>query len=835
MAEPYTGVPEVSPREDVPDSYQHIRADAGSFGGAIAQGLEKLGAGASKAGEFYSQVSADNASNEYQSKVDKILHGDPNARGEDGQPVKGFLQLKGQQAADAWPGVSKQLDEERKALSQTMKTPDQQLRFDNASKRYRSYAINQVGQHADSQYNAWYTDVEQSSAKNAMTHIANNYNNAEEVAHGASDLIQARVQTAQRMGAKPGDQVWNAAVQTAKQEALSAQLEAMAVSDPSRAARVLEKNREIAGTRYDELANKFRTRAELQDGITAGTEAVKKTYQLQPAAPLVMPVLNEAGQKYNVSPDYLLRTHQLDGNGVSETGAKGPFQFTRGTAQQYGLKNPFDFRESADAAAHLAADNRAALTQQLGRLPTDAELYLAHNQDAGGAAKLLKNPTARAGDLVGDEAIRVNGGDPNAPAQNFTAAKTVAFNGAAGAISQARKATAYQTIMENPNMSEGVRRHALQFVNQTIAAQQIAEEADIKARKLANDQAADVYIKRLQNGDYNGISSAITNDQHLTWETRKMLGNIAENKTGNDERKATETFGPGFWGAYKAVLAPSDSPEKITELNALLGRAGPGGDLTLAGVQKLGQVMHESRKSITDSASNQAKLHLMTYAKGKLSFDQELLIPGVPQSMARDPKGEQVFNAQFIPKFEAAYDKWVKDGKDPWAFLNKENVDKMILGMRSQREMAEEKMRATNNLGDLQAPVAMPKGGNVDQSAWNTLTSKPAALKDGTPLTKTVWANALATLAMNPNKAAVEGFNKMLGRDDGAALLKQLTGKDVNAAAAAPVAAPPKPAAPAKSYSIHDKEGAGPAGYLGDLVRKVVPQAAQDYIASKGQ
>ena len=49
------------------------------------------------------------------------------------------------------------------------------------------------------------------------------------------------------------------------------------------------------------------------------------------------------------------------------------------------------------AVQRLTSDNRTALTQALGREPTAGELYLAHQQGAAGAIKLLSNPGATPG------------------------------------------------------------------------------------------------------------------------------------------------------------------------------------------------------------------------------------------------------------------------------------------------------------------------------------------------------------------------------------------------------------------------------------------------------
>ena len=77
--------------------------------------------------------------------------------------------------------------------------------------------------------------------------------------------------------------------------------------------------------------------------------------------------------------------------------------------------------QQVDYGAAFLADKQHELGAALGREPTNAETYLAHQQGVVGAVGLLSHPEARAGDVVGDAAIRDNGGDPNAPAGAFTA------------------------------------------------------------------------------------------------------------------------------------------------------------------------------------------------------------------------------------------------------------------------------------------------------------------------------------------------------------------------------------------------------------------------------
>lgn len=126
------------------------------------------------------------------------------------------------------------------------------------------------------------------------------------------------------------------------------------------------------------------------------------------------------GQRY---PGLMERVAVIESAGNPEarnpSGAAGLYQFMPGTARQYGLANPYDPAASADAAARLTLDNAGFLSRRLGRDPTGGELYLAHQQGAGGASKLLANPDARAADLVGVKAVTQNGGRADETAAQF--------------------------------------------------------------------------------------------------------------------------------------------------------------------------------------------------------------------------------------------------------------------------------------------------------------------------------------------------------------------------------------------------------------------------------
>lgn len=144
-------------------------------------------------------------------------------------------------------------------------------------------------------------------------------------------------------------------------------------------------------------------------------------------------VINDTAAKYGLNPEGFAKTAWLESrfNPQAQAGgssAGGLFQFIDKTAKQYGLNDKFDAGSNADAAARLWKDNTAVLTKALGRAPSDAELYLAHQQGAKGAIGLLSNPNAPAASIVGADAIRANGGDPNMSAGQFAGMWVNKFN-----------------------------------------------------------------------------------------------------------------------------------------------------------------------------------------------------------------------------------------------------------------------------------------------------------------------------------------------------------------------------------------------------------------------
>lgn len=788
-------VPSVAPA-GLPDDYQHIQADPSSFGGEIAKGTEKAGAGIEQASahlfdtsKFFGQVAADNASNGFQEFTTKLLHGDPDkqVQGPDGQMVQdtGYLGLRGRAALEARPQVSKAIDDQLETTRATLTSPEQQLEFDNFSRRYRAGVEEKVGTHADGQATTWYQSVNTASAKIALDHISINADNPQEYLAGESDLVHAYVKTAQLAGAQPGDPQFTEAVANARKDALKARLDVVAVKNPSQALSILDKpeNKAIAGQYYDNMSSAYRGRAKQQQGFDVGSQTILSTYTDKPAPNPV--TLTNAGAQYGIAGSYLMRVHQLEGNGVSETGAQGPFQFTAGTAKQYGLKDPFNYAQAADAAAHLAADNKVALTASLGRSPSDAELYLAHQQGAEGAAKLLANPNARAGDLVGDRAVRVNGGDPNMTAAAFSGMWTQKFNNAPLQATENRKAQAYQKIMAIPDsdIDPDVRQHALTYVNQQLSAQAIAEENDAKAKAAASAQEHSAIVSDIIMGKTEGVIGRIGASQILSGAEKETLYKFAVGDGGVSDPLQ---FGPAYSSALKRMLASPETPDRINGPQEIVAM-GADGSLTKRGVKELIDTQNLLKKQPDQAGITTVKSHQLDYYKSKMAIDDEMsAVTGKP---FKNQKGLDHFNHDFVPAFESAYGKWIGAGKDPMDFLTDSKQMDAIMDRvypPAQRAADSVSAGAGTQKPDMTLPP-VPEG--LNKNTFETIVKHPPVGIDGTQWTPMAFSTAIDRLRTTPTPEMKAAFNKHFGKAgfDADEILKKLPAKPSKQADAGPL------------------------------------------------
>lgn len=121
---------------------------------------------------------------------------------------------------------------------------------------------------------------------------------------------------------------------------------------------------------------------------------------------------------------------------VSPTGARGVFQFTKGTASDFGLSDPTDVAQSALAAIRYF-DQIDKTLRAKGLNLSDDNRYVLYNQGETGGSALLANPNrgaiqalieAGVKDSRAREAILANGGREADTSAEFTARLLAAFN-----------------------------------------------------------------------------------------------------------------------------------------------------------------------------------------------------------------------------------------------------------------------------------------------------------------------------------------------------------------------------------------------------------------------
>lgn len=289
----------------------------------------------------------------------------------------------------------------------------------------------------------------------------------------------------------------------------------------------------------------------------------------------VRKLISEAAQRHGIDPSTMLKIAELESS--FNPGAKNPsssagglFQFIDSTAQQYGLSDRYDPAQAADAGARLAKDNAAHLRRVLGREPSAGELYLAHQQGAGGAAKLLSNPQAPAASLVGSQAVKLNGGREGMTAAEFAG---LWIRKAGGGV---------------PDVAAGAG--GANPSQMSIPTQPLALRRDGTIYGEAYDRAAmSAYTWRLDQGLSNDLSAAHEQFRDDPSGFQQELGRIRETYMADEsfaDPRIREVFEKSFTTraeAYTRDVASRhgqrlDAEEKASAAEAL--------DARLSGIEK---------------------------------------------------------------------------------------------------------------------------------------------------------------------------------------------------------------------------------------------------------
>lgn len=239
------------------------------------------------------------------------------------------------------------------------------------------------------------------------------------------------------------DEPTRTALLKANEQAIQAGINRGAFSEP--AAALLRKSTvENYATRYYDTLDPIDGLAKgLVPGMTAtGAAATGKPTVVNQIALMPPDVQNEI-VKYKDNAPVLARIAALESSGDVNavnpiSGAFGVYQFMPKTAAQYGIDQNSTLAEQTAAANALLEDNRKDLRSAIGREPSPAELYLAHQQGVSGAAALLGDPkqpaivalTAVYKNVdVARQAVLNNGGTEGMTAGQFSQLWANKFNG----------------------------------------------------------------------------------------------------------------------------------------------------------------------------------------------------------------------------------------------------------------------------------------------------------------------------------------------------------------------------------------------------------------------
>tara|TARA_R110002020_G_scaffold140350_2_gene311797 strand:+ start:452 stop:1912 length:1461 start_codon:yes stop_codon:yes gene_type:complete len=149
---------------------------------------------------------------------------------------------------------------------------------------------------------------------------------------------------------------------------------------------------------------------EMNDPIEV--KKISKNKEYKDFSPEVVDAIEKASDTHNVSVDILLTIANIESSGNpsaknSRSGASGLFQILPKYFDSYGVTETsvWDPYVNADAAAKKLSEKIRKLTRFLGRVPTDAELYVSHNQGSAGF-RIIYTACEEFGELGGLESLQ---------------------------------------------------------------------------------------------------------------------------------------------------------------------------------------------------------------------------------------------------------------------------------------------------------------------------------------------------------------------------------------------------------------------------------------------
>lgn len=757
---PLSVVPDVQIQSTPPSDYQAIPSSPADFGGLIGQGEKELSGDLGRAGQDWAQsaliqqdrfnkITGDNAMNQFMDQGERLTYGTP------GDPNdRGLYNLRGSEALTKGPQVVTSLTTLRNQIKEGLQNDAQKLMFDEQSRRYFQYKSSEISRHLSSQADVYGGAVNEAGIKLAADHAGNTFNSDDALMHSLADAQKfSDQQVGLKYGANPDPKLVEVGQITARTLVVKQAVEGALANDTpggaARAKQILDKFGGLIDPVMRETLNRATKGAADQAGVAGaingvmgrpiGTSAeatpqehknnVDRAQKDFPAAKIVYDGLVKRGMDSDDA-------WAFAGNAVQESSAN-PKSNPGDGGFAHGL---FMWRhDEASGARAIDFKNIYGHMPEQGTLDEQLDFvmhelkgkengaYQAVQSAQGVDAKARTVSTAylRPKDTGAEEPRRATiattlaslGGSTSSSTSAPTSTATVPthnplpFGWEQQKMDQARQA-ARQAFPDDPHRQKQITDGVWSEIEKTNILNQKYQVEAQKALKDAQDG--------IMNGAITVLHTDPTKFDPTVLDAKDQAGNFVlnpqqrENIIEFSKKQLTEhgiedtaPYGPGYSKAYNDIIAPPTNPDKINDLSEILRRGRPGGELTGLGVQKLAGVFSASRKSVDAYANARSEASFINYAKSHLSFEQ---LDGPIK--IRDPKGEDIFNAQFVPEFErqlAAAKVEAQQKNDPSVvskFLNKDNIDKMISGMRNEAQMARDRLAATGQFGpgDVEKP-----------------------------------------------------------------------------------------------------------------------------------
>jgi hypothetical protein len=583
-------VAEVSGTAGIPDVAPDVRGITGvdaspnAFGGLIAQGEQKLAEGAQKGLDFYGQVAADNATNNWHDKANKILYGDPSktVTGPDGtpQPDTGFFGLRGADAMAARPQVAAELDEAAKEARGSLFTPESQLQFDQDTRRSRFYMDQQTSQHADQQQQNWMISTNETKAALKLNTLGANPLDPAVKADAINGVREAYVRTAAAKGENP-----QAAVLRADQDVALTQIRSLVVNNPQSAQRVLNANAGVLASRpdYDQITR------QVQSAVDEAT-----------IAPMIDRAVASAHQTSLYSTSQGVYTPTQIGDALSGTewhgsgpappsvqGAVGNNQIEPSTFKLFARPGE-DINNPAD---NLAVRDRmvARYEQQFGNDPARiAVAYFSGTRNVappGSPTPYIRNTHDATGTTVQQYVAKMQS-KLGAPQTYPTPADYIRSNEAS--ILDATRSQAEAQFPGRPQEVDRVVQGVQRGLEQTITQQN--QQYEVATHVISQVMASD----HPPISEQELLSNPTTATAWRTMQIYNLYGAMAVNRMFDaNARGRAATYGVQFKDYLDRVLAPAGSPDKIAGTADLWHYVGSGADapLTNTGANALSDIL----------------------------------------------------------------------------------------------------------------------------------------------------------------------------------------------------------------------------------------------------